>query len=171
MNKPNVFDIAMQMEKDGIKFYNECAEKAKTEFSRKLFVALIKDEERHLEFIKQLKEGLPIDKKSTKTNFREKIVTIFTAGNAREKLDDAVKATEQDCLRIAADMELRGITFYSDYINQTKNAEEKRVFNILLEEEKHHYQAIFNTKLYYDNPGDWFMVDEGWHFDGGGVGA
>ncbi len=41
------FKIAMQMEKEGVEFYKEAAEKANTEKERALFERLIKEEQEH----------------------------------------------------------------------------------------------------------------------------
>ena len=52
----NIFDYAMQMEYDGNKFYLDLAEKSKDRGIKSIFTMLAKDEQKHYDTFKVLRD-------------------------------------------------------------------------------------------------------------------
>ena len=158
----NPLEIAKQLELDGIDYYTKAANNSKSELIKGIFLSLIKDEERHLAIIQEMANSETFNSVPT-DNFKLAIKTIFT--DAKDVPTEL--GTEQEALQVAVELELKGINYYTNHADTANSDHERQMFLMLVEEEKLHYQALFNTQRYLENASDWYMLEENWSFDGG----
>jgi rubrerythrin len=156
--------IAIQTEKDGIKFYEKAARNTSHPFGKQMFLSFIDDEKRHLEILEQISKemNVPFD---TGYSPRERIKTIF------EKVSDQVSrhivptTGETEAITLALEIENEGYKFYKEQAET--HTEHARVFERLAKEESEHIFILENLLNYLNDTGHWFMYEEHQMVDGG----
>ncbi len=154
----NAIQIAIQMEKDAIKFYNEASEKAKHLVGKKMFLSIAEDEKRHLEMLSQIFKEMDVTIKDV--NPMNNMKTVFET--LKDKMQKKIEATkdELDAFSIAMHMEKEGIEFYKKAGSEAKTEKEKALFERLVKEEQQHYDIFSNTYNFLTDTGNWFMWEE-----------
>jgi rubrerythrin len=154
--------MAIQLEKDGMKFFTEAATKTQSESGKRIFSTLAKEEAIHLETFQKMFdsiESIQDWQELVKNIPLERKVPIF---EERESVDKAVKpaAGELDALRTAMDHERMSIDFFEREAAQTTDPVVKQVFEFVREQEIFHYDLL---QAEYDSvagTGFWFDVPE-----------
>ncbi len=159
------FEIAINMEQDAIKFYNEAATKVKHPVGRKMFLAIAEDERRHLDMLSQIFKG--IDLTIQDINPIKNIKTIFET--MKSEMMQIVEATtdELEAFKVAMHMEKEGIDFYKKTKSEAVSEKEKALFDRLIKEEQQHYDIFANTYFFLSDTGNWFMWEEHSIVEGG----
>jgi rubrerythrin len=154
----NAIEIAIKMEKDAIKFYNEASEKSKHLVGKKMFLSIAEDEKRHLEMLSKIFKEMNVTIKDV--NPMNNMKTIFET--LKDKMQDKIAATkdELDAFNIAMHMEKEGIEFYKKAGSEAKTEKEKALFERLVREEQQHYDIFSNTYNFLTDTGNWFMWEE-----------
>ncbi|HPC74461.1 MAG TPA: ferritin family protein [Syntrophales bacterium] len=152
-----VIDFAMQAEKDGVSFYTKAADTFKEKDLRALFLKLAKDEARHLEEFISLKEKAL--KKGVEECFLSVEVGDYLNAVAREgvfpKGEDIARKLEavrtvEDACKIALQAERNAILLYTELVKLSKDKDQKKILEKLLEEEKSHLVRITSLRADYD---------------------
>lgn len=161
----NSIEIAVKMETDAIKFYTEAAEKTSHPVGRKMFLAIVEDEKRHLEILSKILKGLDIHMSDVSP--LENVKTIFES--MKNSLMDRISTTndEMDAFKIAINMEKEGIEFYKNLLKDSKTEKETKMFEKLIAEEQQHHDIFSNTYAYLADTGNWFLWEERGIVDGG----
>jgi rubrerythrin len=161
----NPIEIAIRMETDGIKFYNEAAEKTRNPVGKKMFLTIAEDEKRHLETLSQIFKGLSISCKDFSP--MKNIKTVFAL--MKDEMLKRVQATmdELEAFKIAMQMEKEGLEFYTKAASEATTEKEKTLFEALIKEEQDHYNIFANTYFFLSDTGSWFMWEEHSIVDGG----
>ena len=154
----NAIEIAIKMEKDAIKFYNEASEKAKHLVGKKMFLSIAEDEKRHLEMLSKIFKEMNVTIKDV--NPMNNMRTVFET--LKDKMQEKIKATsdELDAFGIAMHMEKESIEFYKKAGSEAKTEKEKALFERLVKEEQQHYDIFSNTYNFLTDTGNWFMWEE-----------
>ena len=166
LSKEEVLATAKQLEVDGRTFYLEVAGKTKSELSKYMFESLADDELKHIEWIEKHSTGGLTSKQSNKEMYG-RLKKIFA--DVPEKVREEASATDDDieAINIALGMEEKSRNEYSRFAKESDDEEIVELFTTLAGIEQFHYDLLQNTKEYFEKTGDWFMVEEGWMFDGG----
>jgi rubrerythrin len=161
-----VIDVARKTEIDGRKFYAETAARTQNPLARKMFESLVTAEEKHLKLIEQLARG-EFDSDPYNHEFRKHLTTLFS-GMPSEVKDQAGK-TDDDiaALDFAIDLEDKSMAFYREWAEKASDEQVKAFCARMRDEEEDHWNVLQSTKEYLGETGNWFMVQEGWSFDGG----
>jgi len=161
----NAIEIAVKMETDAIKFYNEAAEKTNHSVAKKMLLSITEDEKRHLNMLSEILKGLDIKVKDVSP--MKNIKTVFE--EMKDEMMQKVEATkdELEAFKIAMQMEKQGIEFYKKTLLNAQNEKEKSLFERLIKEEQQHYEIFANTHFFLSDTGSWFMWDEHSIVDGG----
>jgi rubrerythrin len=158
---------ALQMELDGIKFYNDLAEKTFHPLGKAMFKSFVEDEKLH---VKRLKTILS-DKRTSQTdvnditNPKERLMTIF------QKMGDELKkkvnpsTNDIDAIELAIEIEENGVMFYEKSAKEAMDAKEKEVYRFLAGEEKTHLDILKNALEYIQNTELWEAESEGRIYD------
>jgi len=152
--------MAIQMEKDGLKFYEDAAGKTENELARKTFLRIARDEAIHLKTFQKM-----FDTITGTEAWRELAQFTPTVGKVPmfegeiEKKGD-VNPSEVDALRIAIDNERKGIEHYKNAAVSSGDEMAKEIFNKIREEEEYHYDLLQAQLDYLNKSGFWMDIGE-----------
>lgn len=148
--------VAIQLEKDGMAFYEQASLKTASTFGKRMFLSLVEDERRHIEWLNEACAGTtPLPDGEAGAVFRGKITTIF-----REATEDLHKRLDSDpddveAVKIAMDFEQRGYKFYEQAAADATDEGEAALFRLLAVEENGHWTILEDTYTYLTDPAQW----------------
>ncbi len=165
MSLSSAVETAFKMETDAIRFYTEATGKTSHPLGKRIFEGFIEDEKRHLEMLDGIMRDMDIE--LNVVNPEKDIRTIFS--ELRDQMRQRISATtdEIQAVGIALDFEKEGYNFYQKAALEAKEDKEKRLFEVLIVEEKRHYEILENTYRFLKDTGDWFLWDEHGILEGG----
>ncbi len=164
-NLQEVMETAIQMEKDGIKYYSSAAEKIDNDPARKMFNFLIEDEKRHIEKWKAVSREEDIKDSGEKKSeeLQRKIKTIFSSIPADIKEKIKASSREAQVLSGAIEMEEKGIKYYTEKASELEGRAAE-LCRLIAREEKTHRDLLRNTLEYIQNNWHWNVETEEWFF-------
>ncbi|WP_136809404.1 ferritin-like domain-containing protein [Desulfosediminicola flagellatus] len=149
----NVFEFAMQMEKDGEAFYREIAEKTKNAGLKKIFSTLADEEVIHYNTFKKLYEKTSAE--AVESNILEKAKNIFTEIKDAGGINIAEETPQVDAYKKAMEAEKEAYTFYEKKAEEAKDPAEKKVLMTFAREEHRHYRLLENVIEFVNRPDEW----------------
>jgi len=162
ITKAGAIKMAIQLEKDGMKFFTEAAKRTSSESGKKIFRTLAKEEAIHLETFQKMFDTL-----ETVSDWRDLVKKMPLQRRApifeqRAKVDESVKpsAGELEALRTAMDHERAAIEFFTRESDKATNPTVKQVFDFVKGQEEYHYDLL---QAEYDSvagTGFWFDMPE-----------
>lgn len=150
----NIFEYAMQMEKDGEIFYRELAEKSGIEGLKTIFITLAENEVEHYNTFKAMKEKSDYNFKETK--ILEESKNIFEKLNEKGINIEASISQQKEAYEKAMEIEKKSIEYYEEL--EKKEMESDIQLKIILkikEEEKKHYFLLENIIEFISKPDSW----------------
>lgn len=158
----NAYDFAMQMERDGEKFYSELAGNTQVEGIRTIMTMLAGEEVKHYNTIALLKKQAGYSL-TPETDVLGKVKNIFLRMKD-EKAGLRFESSELESYRKARDIEEMSRTFYLAKAAETHQEEEKQIFLSLASEEEKHLRIMENIVEFVarPEPGYWLENAE-WH--------
>ena len=164
-------EIAMKLEEDGKKFYVDASEKATNAFAKDMFGSLAKDEDVHLEKVKEiykmLKEEGKWPKVVTSIGDVVKIKTVFPKDAKDQNMTEEDISESVKVLKIGIEMEEKSIKFYNKLAEKATDPFENRFFIALAHEERGHFLSLWDYREYLEDPAGWFGMKEGFRLDAG----
>jgi rubrerythrin len=170
-NQKEALAMAIEMEKEGHDFYQKTAKKAADKMTRQVFDFLANEEMKHIESIKTFYDAEIAGKK---TDFN-KMLGNSTPGIAKKAILNLFKNLEKivpadkpdmEAYSFARNFEKKGENFYHEAAAKASDADIKKLFEFLVEEEKRHFQMIDDSMAFLENPQEWFHRQEKWHVEG-----
>ncbi len=158
----NVFDLAMQMEKDGEKYYQHLAEKTANAGMKKILGQLALDEAKHFQVLQKLKESNRVELDSTPILGKSK--HIFQQLQEEKNWED-LPTTQIDLYRKAKDIETKSFTFYMEKARESGDPRVQKMFFLIAEEEKRHEFLLENILQFISRPQTWLENAEFNHLD------
>lgn len=157
----DIFDFAMQMEKDGESYYRELAGKSKNKGLKNILNMLADDEVKHYETIKTMKKSLPT-MQSTKilTNAKNIFVQM-----KEEKENFDFTLSQKELYKKAQELERKSEEFYTNKSKEMEDKSKKGIFLRIAEEEKKHYFILDNIIEFISRPESWLENAEFHHLD------
>jgi len=152
---------AIKLEEDGRRFYLDSAAKATSDAVRKMFESLAADETDHIQWIHALAPGVDSSREANRALYA-KLKTIFSHA-------PTIRGEESDtaAIDVAIGMEERSAEAYAEWAAEGETDEIRKLGAVLAGQERFHRQLLENMKQYLDTPGDWFLAEERWNFEGG----
>ena len=153
-----LFDKAMETEREGIKFYEKAAAKAQDVKAREIFQMLAESERRHINIIEITKESVRTSysaydwKGSDVVSEIGKEIEVIGRQYIPKSADEVVSASELDAINTGIEVEQASITFYSDAKAKVTNPGVANLFNILLASERVHLLFLELQKSYITFP-------------------
>jgi rubrerythrin len=159
-------EAAKQLERDGIAFYSEAASKAATEAMRRTFLSLAEDERKHLAWLEAKSPAAPPPASLNRSLYAGlKDIFAGASGEIRAKLGGM--ADDIRAIDFAIGMEAKSIEAYSTWERAGESGAVRELGRVLVGVERFHKQLLENAKEFLASPGDWFMLEERWNFEGG----
>lgn len=149
----NVFDFAMQMEKDGEALYRDIAKKTKNEGLQKIFNTLADEEVVHYNTFKKLQEKTEIQ--ILQSNVLDKAKNIFIEIKDTGNLDLSDESPQTEAYEKALQAEKEAYTFYEQKAEESDDPEEKHILHTFAREERQHYQLLKNVLEFVSRPQQW----------------
>lgn len=160
----NALKQALQMEKDGKAFYESALERSENELAKKIFVSLIKAEDRHIQKILQLYDSLmKTGQWPSVALVREQKETpdnIFSKAMAGMDKTNQSALSEIEALKMAAGMEDEGMRYYQSRADSTEEPFEKKFYRLLAHEESEHYISLLDSIEFLEDPQSYFSQRE-----------
>ena len=170
MDRMPSIELALKNEQAEMEFYLNEARRSKNPLARTMFASLAKDEEEHMNRIRQLHQRL-----ISSGSWPADVPIEVQDTNVREVLDGLVKKQgsaadhdrdDEQALQRAAEFEARGAKFYADLAESCENPMEKNFFSFLSRIEKEHHLSVTDSLAYLSDPQAWMMEHERSGLDG-----
>ncbi len=169
-NSPlGVLRRAMQIERDGYKFYTEAAERAAGERGKQMFLGLAADEEKHLHLLlieykalesgqgwidptKALDQELDLDPANPDLPGEEYPEDTFIFSPKREA------SIEGDIAALEFGLETEKLSYdlYTESAKETSDPAAKQAYEFLAREENRHYEILQNSRDYLVDNQTWW---------------
>ncbi len=147
----NIFDQAMEIEKEGEELYEKFSQEAPNQGMRYIFSWLADQERKHRDIFKKLKEGKPasVAESVPLQNIKE----IFEDWRESATCIEA-DTSQADVYRRALDIEIKSISIYQKYA-ATAASPQKEIFLRIAAEEKGHKKIVENIIEFVTKPEVW----------------
>ena len=157
----DIFEYAMQMEKDGEDYYRQLARQTENKGLKTIMAMLADEEVKHYNTIEEMKtKKLQLAQTTVLTDARNVFVKLKETG---EKFDSDI---EQKELYVKAQaIEKRSEDFYREKANQVEKEYQKDIFLRLADEEKKHYFLLENIIQFVSRPETWLENAEFSHLE------
>ena len=150
LNAFEVFDIAVQIERNGAKFYSKAAELFNESDIGTLFIDLADWETQHEQvFIEMGKQLIKLNKKTRsieteKKQFDPKLMACLGVFGTTSDPPYRLKSIEKiaDVLKIAITKEQDSITFYEGLKDFVSTSDDKNKVDDIIKEEMHHIKIL-----------------------------
>ncbi len=157
----DIFEFAMQMEKDGEAYYRELAAKAGNKGLSNILTMLADEEVKHYNIFQKMKESKV---EVPDSDLLGNVKNIFI--QMKERGDTFLFEAEQtDYYRKALDLEKKSENFYRDKANETTDTHQKAIFNKIANEENHHFRIVENIIDFIQRPEKWLEGAEWYHLE------
>jgi len=150
-NVDEVFEIAQQIERNGVAFYRRAAEFSDSETACDLFMSLADQEEEHERTFAGMREKLVPAQSRVAVHDKDDIVAIYLqalAGravfNRAEEPEDVLAGTESpvEILQLAIGKERDAIMFYVSIRDLTGSAEDRGKIERIIRQEQQHAEDL-----------------------------
>lgn len=148
---------AMLNEEETRDFYRKAVGKTANEKARRMFEELAEEEVLHMKIIREQYESMKAGEGWTAVADFNDLgdVDIRPLEMTRTELDTNVDdaTTDLEALTIAAEMENRSFTFYTEQYNRTTDPLGKQIYGGLVNAERNHFNTIMSNWEYLVNTG------------------
>lgn len=149
----NVFEFAMQMEKDGEAFYRDIAAKTNNTGLRRIFTMLADEEVVHYTTFKKLFEKSHVE--ADESNALSKAKNIFQEIKEAGNFDISAETPQTEAYRKAMEAEKEAYTFYEKKAEEAGDEKEKRILLAFGREERRHHRLLEGILEFVSRPETW----------------
>ncbi|GAG28219.1 unnamed protein product, partial [marine sediment metagenome] len=94
-----------------------------------------------------------------------KLKDVFAAASGAKAVEGS--GSDIEAIDVAIGTEDKSVEAYAEWVEKGDSEEIRGLGEVLVGQERFHRQLLENAKEYLQNPGDWFMQEERWNFEGG----
>ena len=157
----NIFEYAMQMERDGENYYHQLAQQTANIGLKTILTMLADEETKHYNAIEKMKTA---DPQMAETKILTDAKNIFVQiKESNEKFGFDIGQTE--LYKKAQDIEKKSRVFYLEKANEVEEEYQKEIFLRLAEEEKKHFFLLENIIEFVSRPEHWLEDAEFFHLE------
>ena len=169
-----ILQQALQLESDTEVFYEEAAECAGNVLAEKTFRALAEQERQHATYFKTYYERMsetsqwpPMD-----SVVMSGMSTSETARDIHQRVTAELGAScdvNEDLEQLydrAMELERRSIELYQKQAKEAEDADRRKFFAWLTDQERGHLQILARTHEFLHDPASWYTEDEQWFVTG-----
>ena len=165
MAEVSPLDYAIQLERDGQRFYTEAAASTRSPLGKRMFEGLAADERRHEQLLHAVAQEMEVEPPADTPH--QRIVTLFAELGPEMKQQLGAEPKDTEVVRQAIELEKRSVEHYAGQAAAAGAERDKTLYERLAAEERQHVQILDNTLTYLTDTGDWFLWEEGALLDGG----
>jgi len=157
----NIFEYAMQMEKDGEDYYRQLAQKAGNNGMKTILTMLADEEVKHYNAIEKIKtQKTQIAESKILTDAKNVFVQIKESGDSFD-----FDINEAELYKKARDIEKKSLDFYTEKAGEVTEEYQKELFLKLADEEQKHYVLLDNIIEFVSQPEQWLENAEFFHLE------
>lgn len=162
----NIYEYAMQMEKDGENYYRELAGQCNTVGLTRIFTMLADEEVKHYKVVEQLKREVK-NPRLAETAILKNVKNIFVEMKDVKQELNIDTSEETANYRKARDLEEMSLKFYLEKAEQVESEQGRQIFLQLANEEKNHLRIMENIVEFVSRPepGNWLENAEWTHLE------
>lgn len=166
-----MLNIALEKEERGRAFYKDAVAKCSSSIGKDMFRSLMADEGIHIKRIKLIYDALgkgqdwSSEWKSHKVE-NEDLHKLFRSRMVELGPQVKVDSGDLDAIKIGLEMEQGALSFYEAQLAKATDTLEKDFINCMIVEERGHFAALEDIKLYLEDPASWFSEKEKPTLDG-----
>ncbi|MGB3242555.1 MAG: ferritin family protein [Candidatus Omnitrophota bacterium] len=157
----NIFEYAMQMEKDGENFYRDLAQASDNPGVRNIFNMLADDEVKHCKIFEDMKKDEKPQMANTEVLTNAK--NIFAQLKEEGEFDYVLPGIE--LYKEAQELEKKSEDFYREKATEAADEYQKEILLKIAEEEKKHYFLLDNIIEFVSKPQTYLENAEFHHID------
>jgi rubrerythrin len=155
----NAYDFAMQMERDGERYYCELAEKTENNGLKSILTMLAEAEVAHYRLFRDMKANLEV--RAHDTRILEEVKNVFQ--ELKETGPMGVDSSQTELYRKALDIEKKSRDFYLAKVEETEDNEQRGVLLRIAGEESRHHQIVEGILDFGSRPEQWLEDAEWYH--------
>ena len=157
----NIFEYAMQMEKDGEDYYRQLAQKAGNKGMKTILTMLADEEVKHYNTLEKIQtQKTQIAESEILTDAKNVFVQIKESGDSFN-----FDINEVELYKKALDIEKKSRDFYTEKANELTEEYQKELFLNLADEEQKHYVLMDNIIEFVSQPEQWLENAEFFHLE------
>lgn len=157
-----IFDFAMQMEKDGEQYFRELAESCGDRGLANILTMLADTEITHYNILKEMKEKVSPDLPETQLLADAKNIFVQMK---EENQKFNFSSSQADLYTKAKEIEKKAEAFYLEKAEEMEDPAQKELFKRLAAEERQHYLLFENIADFVSAPDQWLENSEWHHLD------
>lgn len=138
-NLKEIIEFAIEKEKEAAAFYNEVSLQESASGNRAMFESFAKEELKHQALLEKL---LSDDLDRSVADYKLKWIPDIKRSNYLVDLEYRKGMDYRDILLLAMKREEKALALYNDLESKSESSEQKRVFQILSQEEAKHKLAL-----------------------------
>jgi len=158
----NIYDYAMEMERDGEKYYRDLAGKTANRGLRNILTMLADAEVIHCRLFGDMKENKEVA--AVESTIIDQVKNIFQKLKEEDGAE-GIDIAEVDLYRQAQALEEKTRDFYLAKAAEEEDEGRKRAFLEIAEEEKRHFRILENLVDFVSRPEQWLEDAEWYHLD------
>ena len=157
----NIFQYAMQMEKDGENYYRQLAQQANNNGLKTILTMLADEEVKHYNALENIQsQNTQIAESGILKDVKNVFIQIRDSG---ENLNYEIN--QIDLYKKARDIEQKSQDFYWEKAGEVTQDFQKKLFLKLADEEKKHYVLLDNIIELISRPEQWLENAEFFHLE------
>lgn len=157
----DIFDYAMQMEKDGEDYYRQLAEQAGNKGLKTIFTMLAEEEVKHYRVVEAMKAARPEMAETTVLADAQNVFAQMKESGEKFDFDTG----QPDLYRKAQDIEKKSQDFYREKASEVEHEYQREIFLKLADEEQRHYFLLENVIQFVSRPETWLENAEFHHLE------
>ncbi|MBD3225073.1 MAG: hypothetical protein GF313_10120 [Caldithrix sp.] len=154
---------SIELEEQGYQYYTDAAEKVTNSLGKRTLERLANDERIHIKRFTELYNAVS-DNTIDKVNIEDTQPTTFDEifNRLKDQLDDAIEdmsekgVDDEEVIEMALDLENTTRFFYENAAESTNDPKIKKLYQLLANEEKAHYQILRKTIQFLEDPSLFF---------------
>ncbi|MBS1260944.1 MAG: hypothetical protein MAG453_00261 [Calditrichaeota bacterium] len=157
----NVFDFAMQMEKDGEAFYRDLAMKTRNKGLSTVLTMIADEEVKHYNIFKSMKEGSDAQQSLPPSDLMKNTKNIFKEMSERGE-EFPEEAEHRKYYEKAKAIEDEAVAFYTEKAEETDSDYERDMLLAIADEERRHSRLFQEFIDFVARPNQW-LEDAEWN--------
>jgi rubrerythrin len=157
----NIFEYAMQMEKDGEEYYRDVARNVQNTGVRYILTMLADEEAKHFQILQNIAQAQP---DAGDTGILDRARNVFQEMKETGQTLH-VDESQIELYKDARTIEQKSIDFYTEKSREVTDPPRKQLLQKLAEEEKKHYFLLENIIDFVSRPTTWLENAEFVHLE------